>query len=375
MKFLFIVQGEGRGHLTQAITLEEILRRNGHEVVEVLVGKSSTRRLPGFFNRSIHAPVKRFISPNFLPAPANKRVSLARSVAYNLMKVPAYMNSIDYIRKCINASGADMVINFYELLTGLAYFLFHLSVPQVCIGHQYLFLHKDFEFPKVDKTSLALLKFFTVLTSLGAKERLALSFRSMEDDVRNRIRVVPPLLRREVTLHEPYAGDYIHGYMVNSGFGENVMDWHRKHPATPLRFFWDKWEEEPLKKVDDTLSFYQLDDVEFLRQMAGCKAYASTAGFESVCEAMYLGKPIMMVPAHIEQDCNAFDAARDGAGVVSADFDLQRLLDFAENYQPNRNFVYWVRGGEYTLLNLLEKGSPDCQQVLFNDMYLVEDFI
>ena len=39
MKFLFIVQGEGRGHLTQAITLEEILRRNGHEVVEVLVGK------------------------------------------------------------------------------------------------------------------------------------------------------------------------------------------------------------------------------------------------------------------------------------------------------------------------------------------------
>ena len=48
MKFLFIVQGEGRGHLTQAITLEEILLRNGHEVVEVLVGKSSSRRLPDF---------------------------------------------------------------------------------------------------------------------------------------------------------------------------------------------------------------------------------------------------------------------------------------------------------------------------------------
>ena len=88
MKFLFIVQGEGRGHLTQAITLEEILRRNGHEVVEVLVGKSSSRRLPGFFNRNINAPVKRFVSPNFLPTPANKRVSLMRSVAYNLVKLP-----------------------------------------------------------------------------------------------------------------------------------------------------------------------------------------------------------------------------------------------------------------------------------------------
>jgi putative glycosyltransferase len=155
MKFLFIVQGEGRGHLTQAITLEEILRRNGHEVVEVLVGKSSSRRLPGFFNRNIHAPVKRFVSPNFLPTPANKRVSLMRSVAYNLVKLPVYINSINYIRQRIEASGADRVINFYELLTGLTYFLFRPSVPQICIGHQYLFLHKSFEFPKADKVSLA----------------------------------------------------------------------------------------------------------------------------------------------------------------------------------------------------------------------------
>jgi len=196
MKFLFIVQGEGRGHLTQAITLEEILRRNGHEVVEVLVGKSSSRRLPGFFNRNIHAPVKRFVSPNFLPTPANKRVSLMRSVAYNLVKLPVYINSINYIRQRIEASGADRVINFYELLTGLTYFLFRPSVPQICIGHQYLFLHKSFEFPKADKVSLALLKFFTVLTSLGAKERLALSFRYMKDDPQNNIRVIPPLLRK-----------------------------------------------------------------------------------------------------------------------------------------------------------------------------------
>lgn len=81
--------------------------------------------------------------------------------------------------------------------------------------------------------------------------------------------------------------------------------------------------------MDDTLSFHQLDDVKFLRYMAGCKAYATTAGFESVCEAMYLGKPLLMVPAHIEQDCNAYDAFRSGAGVISEEFDLERLLDFS----------------------------------------------
>lgn len=94
MKVLFVVQGEGRGHLTQAIAMEDLLRRNGHEVVEVLVGKSNSRSLPGFFNRSIKAPIKRFLSPNFLPTPANKRVSLFRSVAYNVTQIPTYIHVI-----------------------------------------------------------------------------------------------------------------------------------------------------------------------------------------------------------------------------------------------------------------------------------------
>ena len=131
MKFLFIVQGEGRGHFTQAITLEEMLLRNGHEVVEVLVGKSSTRTLPGFFNRSIHAPVKRFISPNFLPTADNKRANLTKSFAYNLLKLPEYIRSMYYINQRIRETGAEVVINFYELLTGLTYALFRPSVPYI----------------------------------------------------------------------------------------------------------------------------------------------------------------------------------------------------------------------------------------------------
>jgi hypothetical protein len=152
MKILFIVQGEGRGHLTQAISMEKLLRSNGHEVVEVLVGKSESRRLPGFFIRNIQAPVKQFISPNFLPTHANKRVNLTRSILYNLLKVPEYAESICYINRHIKETGAELVINFYELLTGLTYFFFRPAVPQICIGHQYLFLHNRFEFEPIQIT-------------------------------------------------------------------------------------------------------------------------------------------------------------------------------------------------------------------------------
>lgn len=355
MRVLFVVQGEGRGHLTQAISMEKLLRGNGHEVVEVLVGKSESRRLPGFFIRNIQAPIKHIISPNFLPTRANRRANLSRSVLYNVWKSPEYIESMCYIRRRIRETGADLVINFYELLTGLTYFFFRPSVPMVCIGHQYLFLHKEFRMPGKNRCSSFLMNMFTRFTSLGASRRLALSFREMKDDDGHKLSIIPPLLRQEVFEQEPLEGDYIHGYMVNSGFSEYVCRWHGEHPEVPLRFFWDHWEEEPVKKVDDTLWFYQLDDREFLRQMSGCKAYASTAGFESICEAMYLGKPILMVPAHIEQECNAYDAMLSGAGIVDEGFNLDKLLAFAKDFQPNQAFPLWVRSSRHVILSELEK--------------------
>lgn len=354
MKILFIVQGEGRGHLTQAISMEEMLRRNGHEVVEVLVGKSDSRRLPGFFNRNIQAPIKRFYSPNFAPTAANKRANILRSILYNLQKLPVYLKSMSYIHSRIKETEADLVINFYELLAGFTYLLYRPSTPQICIGHQYLFLHPDFRFPRGNKIELRLLRLFTRLTCIGARQKLALSFCKMEDDASRHIRIVPPLIRREVLTCEATDGEYIHGYMVNAGFADSVMKWHERHREMALHFFWDKPGEADEIHHDSTLCFHQIDDVKFLRYMCGCKAYASTAGFESVCEAMYLGKPLLMVPAHVEQDCNAFDACRNGAGIVAQDFDMDRLLKFIEGYKPNLEFRSWVCSCEWYILRCIE---------------------
>lgn len=356
MKYLFIVQGEGRGHLTQALTLEERLRAEGHEVVEVLVGKSRTRELPAFFRERLKAPLRRFESPNFLPTPANRENLLLRSVLYNITRIETFRRSIRFINRRIKESGADVVVNFYELLTGLTYLLYRPGVRHVCIGHQYLFLHHDFHFPKVNRASLALLKFFTRMTAIGADRMLALSFRRMADD--GRICVVPPLLRREMLDLQPTDGDYVHGYMVNAGFAEQVMEWHKTHPDVPLSFFWDRRDKSAgVWNVDDTLSFHPLDDHAFLRRMCGCRAYASTAGFESVCEAMYLGKPVLMVPAHIEQECNAYDAMRQGAGVSSRDFNLDRLIDFCATFRPDHEFKAWAKSTDI-LLNRLTEPKP-----------------
>ncbi len=378
MRYVFIVQGEGRGHLTQAISMERLLRGNGHEVAAVLVGKSPARRLPSFFAESVKAPVEMFESFNFVPSSSNRKASPLRTGLYNVLHIAGFVPSVRFISRRLKDLKPDVVVNFYDILGTLGYRFSRLKSPMVCLGHQFLFLHKGFRFPRKGYSGRHALNFFTNMVAWGAAKILALSFRPMPDDPERKIKVVPPLLRPAVLGLRPASGEddpsvrdggYIHGYMLNAGFSRDVLEWHSAHPDVPLRFFWDRADEGPVKVVDETLSFYYLNDEEFLRQMAGCHAYASTAGFESVCEAMYLGKPLLMVPSHIEQKCNAYDAtdgyrmtseASGGSGqvprpaVTSDSFDLDLLLHFAENeFVADKTFPQWVRTTDSAFLKEL----------------------
>lgn len=355
MKYLFVVQGEGRGHFTQALVMQERIRMRGDEIAAFLVGKSSARQLPDYFLNQATAPVIQFESPNFLPAAQNKRPGLWKSVFYNLLKLPVFISNMNFIRKQIKLYKPDIVLNFYELLTGLTYLFMPLSIPMVCIGHQYMFLHRKFRFPKKSPVELFFLKFFTRLTSMGADRRLALSFYPMGDDISRHIVVVPPLLRSEVTRLEPVKGDYILGYMLNSGYLSEISKWHEHNPEETLHFFWDKKDAAERLDISSTFSLFRINDKSFLKQMAGCKAYSTTAGFESVCEALYLQKPVLMVPAHIEQECNAFDALRAGAGIVSDNFDLSALLQSVAIYKPNTLFRRWVANADTLIFSELKE--------------------
>mgnify|MGYP004572494899 FL=1 len=354
MKVIFVIQGEGRGHLTQALALKQMLLHEDHEVVKVLVGKSKNRVIPEFFMNQIGSPIELFDSPNFLPSKDNRKFNLLRSLIYNTLLAPSYLSSIHLIWKNIQESGADIIINFYEVLCGITCSLFRFGIPEVCIGHQYLFLHPSFQMPGKYPVPESLLKFFTRITCMGATAKLALSIRDYEDEPVHGIKVVPPLLRQEAKTIIRHHGDYIMGYMLNAGFAEDVKAWHEKHPHTQLHFFWDQPDAPEELKVDDTLSFHRINDEKFLKMMAGCKAFATTAGFESVCEALYMGKPCMLIPAHVEQECNAMDAEREMAGVVSEDFDIDKLKAFARDYEEDVEFRMWENHADTRIIAVIE---------------------
>jgi uncharacterized protein (TIGR00661 family) len=370
MKYLFIIQGEGRGHLTQAISLSEILLKNGHEVVGALVGKSKDRVIPEFFYKKISTKVITYNSPNFVWNNNKTDVMFFKTVAHNitLNKFKEYFKSMDIIYDTINQTQADIVINFYELLAGLTKIKHNIDVPFISMAHQYLIMHSKYPFGKGLKEDLLYIKLNNWLSSYGSVQKLGLSFYDMDND--KRVSIVPPLLREELFSIEPKKEDYILTYILSKGFAQEITQWHYQNPEQKLHVFWDKEDAPEELVVDKTLTFHKINDTKFLKYLANCKAYVTTAGFESVCEAMYLNKHIMMIPAHYEQEINALDAISAGIGIQSKDFNISKILDKCKEKQSNNiEFRRWIESAEREYIFFLTEGykrkSPNIKDRLF----------
>ena len=356
VKFLFVVQGEGRGHMTQAIALNRLLEKNGHIVCHVIVGKSKRRMLPPFFREQITAPVSQLESPNFITDKDNKSVKIFRTILMNVLKVGTFLKNVNRMDQIVKEKKPDVILNFYDFLAGLYFMIKKTSCRHVILGHQFFFEHSDFIFPKgrrLDKVSLRLVNYWV---GYGSTKKLALSFRPLPDEKEKRLFIVPPLLREEV-LQKPIKDQgYLLIYIVNEGYSGEVEDFHRANPEIPIHCFWDKKNVPDPYRVSRRLTFHRLNDKKFIDLMAGCLGYLTTAGFESVCEAMYMGKPVLMVPmkGHYEQACNATDAQKAGAGLISDVFDPGRLLNYLPSYEGIKDhFRQWCKQTEILFIQNL----------------------
>lgn len=358
MRIFFLVQGEGRGHLTQALALSEIIQQAGHELTGVLLGQAEGREIPDFFIKKINAPVFPFKSPGLIFDHQKNRIDIATTIRVHLANAPTYLKSLKTIHQRVEEARPDLLVNFYEMLGGIYNLVYRPAVPMVCIAHQYLLLSPHFPFPDHNWWNRQLVNFNTRVTALGAIRKLALSFRPIEGVNSTRLHVVPPLLRREIQGLHAESGDHLLVYMTQHGLSQQIIEWHRSYPDQALHCFWDHPEAPDELAVTENLTFHRINATKYLRLMKSCKALVTTAGFESVCEAMYLGKPVLMVPVpgHFEQACNAIDGTLSGAGIASDHFDLSLLQEYLPVYKsPENEFRQWYIKGDSIFIKELEE--------------------
>ncbi len=347
LRCLFIVQGEGRGHLTQAMSLRRILTQAGHRVEGVVVGQSRRRAVPAFFDEAFETPVQYVESPSFVPDRDDRSVRMGTTLVRELTRTPSFLESLARIEAAVEQHDPDVIINFFEPLVGVYAVRYRPTVPIVAVGHQYMFHHPSYEFPPGRWMQRWSARTFAAVAGWGASRRLALSLYPASDRREEGLVVLPPLLRDQL-FQQPIerSAPFFLVYILNSGYADQLVRWHEQNPDVRLHCFWDRADAAAVEHYDETLTFHQLDDEKFLALMARCCGFVSTAGFESIAEARYLGKPVQVVPVegHFEQVCNAFDTVRIEAGIRSERFDLSQLQRFRARHTPDAaSFREWVR--------------------------------
>ena len=316
LRVLFVIQGEGRGHLTQALAAAEMLRAEGHVVVGALIGTSGRRAVPAFFRDAIGAPVGTYASPNFVSG-RDGAIRPVATLARALTAGPACSASLDRIDEALARTEPDIVVNFYEALVGAYALVRTLDVPVVAVGHQFMMGCPSYPLVGGQPLQRAALHAYTRLVGARATLRLALSLYTAPDVPEKRVRVIPPLLRRQLfgLRRSVPAERRLLVYLMEPALGARLAAWSDRRPDVAV----DCFSDTPPRRHSDRLAFHALSGERFLEHMASASGVVCTAGFESVSEAFWLGTPALMlpVPNHYEQRCNAVDAERLGVGLAT----------------------------------------------------------
>ena len=193
--------------------------------------------------------------------------------------------------------------------------------------------------------------------SARAATKLALSLYAAPDLPGKRIIVGPPILRQQLFgLQANPAGGFTLVYLLNHGYAEQIIRWSDAHPETRLHCFYDQPGAPAEFAHSPALTFHRLDGEKFLNMMAECRHVVCTAGFESVSEAAWLGKPLFLVPVenHIEQQVNAMDAQQCGIGLAETRFNLDRLAELPDRL-PTEKFRAWMACAPQKLFQAVEQ--------------------
>lgn len=342
MRFAFIVQGEGRGHLTQALSLAEIIKERGHEIAIAFVGSKKGDFVQNFFQEQFPAQVVPFASPALVFSKKTKALSLPKTICGVIVNFGAYTKSLQLIHRELQDIKPDVIINFYDTLAGIHQILFPKKASMFCIAHQYMMLHKSFAHPKGNWLNRSLVNFNTRITALGSKKKLALSFYDGEAD--GNIVLMPPLLRKDVKGLKSINSNFLLAYVNQAALAEEIIKWQQGNKEVEVHCFSDKSQTLEVEEVSPNLYFHKINGGKFLEMMSRCRGLIATAGFESICEAVFLGKPTLMVPMknHYEQLCNALDASNSGAGIFNENFSIDEFMSYIPQHSSkSKEFQDW----------------------------------
>jgi uncharacterized protein (TIGR00661 family) len=344
---VYAVHGYGRGHATRSLAvLPELARR--HTVLCLAGGDAYTAIWPDF-------PVVRIPTLSFAYVRGTGRVSNGQTVRRNL---PAVLDLacrgpvFETVREIVREFGPDVIISDAEAWSHQV--AAHLRIPRISFDHIGLMSYCRPEVEWLDRPA-AWVNALCYRWLMGWADRVLVSSFYPIRPRRPDVKVVGPLLRQAVRDLVPRRGDHLLAYF-NQGKDQllpPILD-ALAGAGPPVHVY-----GSDRRGQEGALTLLPLSNLPFLEDLASCRAVISTAGNQLVGEALYLGKPVCVMPeACVEQRLNAAAVERLGIGtrIPAGQFCAARLRTFLANLDYYEgNLHRHVRDGLQESLETIER--------------------
>jgi uncharacterized protein (TIGR00661 family) len=133
-------------------------------------------------------------------------------------------------------------------------------------------------------------------------------------------------------------------YLLGEGFISRILAMAREDPGFRAHVFSELPEDTPMP---EGIRLHALSQGKYLEYLGSCGKLVTTAGFDSIAEAAYLGIPLGVIPVeeHFEQRCNARDVERSSIGIDLSQRSMEEIRPMEE--ADLVRFRKWVdRAGE-----------------------------
>jgi len=331
MRIVYGVQSTGRGHLARFAALKPLLDAGGHELLVIISGRDEP---PRFFLEAVGSSRYERMSGYKMVEDGAGGISKRGTAKAFITHMPDLLSSLYQAHKLISAFDPHLIISDFDPITGspmVAPSCFKVGIGNWAIARQRGTEHLPGMRMERFNTNLAV-----KLCTSGIDVLLGCNFYPYDENC------LPPILRPDIGDVPVRDAGHILVYHSFQGRLESMVEYARSHRDRELIVY-----GYPVRPADmpENMRFEARAD-RFLADLATCEAYVGTAGFQSVCEAFYLGKKIVVQPidGHYEQKWNASKVEELGMGRWHHG-DLASDLAYPFNRALHDRLAPWYQSG------------------------------
>ncbi|WP_146659220.1 glycosyltransferase family protein [Enhygromyxa salina] len=333
-RIVYALTSQGRGHSSRVTAMAEALEARGHELL-FCAGGGAGGLLADQGRNVIEVPVLRHLMHN-------NHIRLWTSLMQVGKKAIETRGVVDGLVERFEAFRPNLLITDFESYSVRA--AQRMGLPLMCFNHQQMLTHTRYEVPRryAWDAWVARLVINTVMPQQPEHVLLS-SFFYPPLRYEQGATMVPPILRAAVREIEPSTGDHVLVYHNDPTGVTGLIE--AMQALSEHRFI--AYNFQPPPDAARTMPNIEFKDPEidgFLVDLASAKAVISTAGFTLISEALYLGKPLLVMPngGIFEQTLNALYLKRENLGEaimhrVPGPEDLRGFLQRASQHSGRRH--------------------------------------